>query len=54
MKNKVSDDFLKLTFNETRKIVGQYSKTVNDTLNNIKTIDILEVFSIKSQMQLNT
>lgn len=45
MENKNTNDFFKMTFNETRKIIGQYSKTVNDKKRNIKTIDILEIYS---------
>jgi hypothetical protein len=45
MKDKISDDFLKLTFNETRKILGIYSINVNDESNDIQTIEILELYN---------
>lgn len=45
MSNKSSDDFLKISFNETRKIVGLYSKYVGDQQNDIQTIEILELYS---------
>lgn len=45
MSNKSSDDFLKISFNETRKILGFYSKYIGDRLNDIQTIEILELYS---------
>jgi hypothetical protein len=45
MEDKSTNDLLKLTFNETRKILGIYSINVNDISNNIKTIEILELYN---------
>lgn len=42
---KSSDSFLKLTFNDSRKIVGKYSKYVADKKNDIQTIEILELYN---------
>jgi hypothetical protein len=45
MRNKSSDSFLKLTFNDSRKIVGEFSKRVADKKNDIRTIEILELYN---------
>jgi hypothetical protein len=45
MEDKLTNDLLKITFNETRKILGSYSIIVNDISNNIKTIEILELYN---------
>lgn len=45
MLNKASDEFLKLIFNDSRKIVGKFSKTVSDKKNDIRTIEILELYN---------
>ncbi|MFM7757927.1 MAG: hypothetical protein ACKO6J_03245 [Crocinitomicaceae bacterium] len=45
MLNKSSDSFLKLTFNDSRKIVGKFSKYVADEKNDIQTIEILELYN---------
>ncbi|MBM3185531.1 MAG: hypothetical protein FJZ67_04465 [Bacteroidetes bacterium] len=45
MKNKDADSFLKAIFNETRKITGIYSIKIEDKLNNIRTIEILEIYN---------
>jgi hypothetical protein len=45
MLNKSSDDFLKVIFNDSRKIVGIFSKTVSDKKNDIRTIEILELYN---------
>lgn len=49
MKNKDANEFLKATFNETRKILGIYSININDKLNNIRTIEILELYNTGMQ-----
>lgn len=45
MSDKNSDEFLVMTFNDTRKIVGKFSVNVNDFKNNIQTIEILELYN---------
>lgn len=45
MLTKSSDSFLKLTFNDSRKIVGKFSKYVADKKNDIQTIEILELYN---------
>ena len=45
MKNKDADAFFKAIFNETRKILGIYSIKIEDKLNNIRTIEILEIYN---------
>lgn len=45
MRNKSSDSFLKLIFNDSRKIVGKFSKYVADKKNDIQTIEILELYN---------
>lgn len=45
MLNKSSDSFLKLIFNDSRKIVGKFSKYVADKKNDIQTIEILELYN---------
>lgn len=46
MQNKSSDSFLKLIFNDSRKIVGKFSKYVADQKNDIQMIEILELYNI--------
>jgi hypothetical protein len=45
MSDKNADEFLTITFNDTRKIVGKFSVNVNDFKNNIQTIEILELYN---------
>lgn len=45
MKDKNANELLKITFNETRKILGKFSIKVNDVKNNIRTIEILELYN---------
>jgi len=49
MKDKNTNEFLKATFNKARKILGIYSIKINDRLNNIRTIEILELYNIGIQ-----
>lgn len=46
MQKKDANELLKATFNETRKILGIYSIEIGDKLNNIRTIEILELYNI--------
>jgi hypothetical protein len=45
MKDKDANELLKATFNETRKILGFYSVKINDRINNVRTIEILELYN---------
>ena len=45
MKDKDANELLIATFNETRKILGFYSVKVNDRINNVRTIEILELYN---------
>jgi hypothetical protein len=45
MSDKQADDFLIMTFNNSRKILGRFSLDVNDITNNIQTIEILELYN---------
>ena len=45
MKNKNANELLKFTLDDTRKILGIYSIDIDDKLNDIKTIEILELYN---------
>jgi hypothetical protein len=53
MKDKDANELLKATFNETRKILGIYSIEIDDKLNNIRTIEILELYNTEMYKYIN-